>query len=186
MIDMEWHVVASTRPNTANGFKDVSSSHLMHNPQQFYVKQSTLWIHLHLLTTENTCNWMILSSGKLKFIRITEHMDSKQSPVSPQFFFCKPNIKIWHFLPRSVLDMYQIFNLKGLAAPGQILILWTSTSLTLVENIKNFISQCFLTGLPFLGCLAQSKIWWLPLAPRTSKPLIKQENIIYDWKELCD
>lgn len=67
---------------------------------------------------------MDLSSGKLKFIRITEHMDSKQSPVSPHvFFFLQAKYQNLHFLPWSVLDMYQILNLKGLVALGQISII---------------------------------------------------------------
>jgi len=153
----------------------------MRNPQQFYAKQHPL-DSSSLIDNKKHLQWTDLSSGKLKFIRITKHMDSKQSPVSPQFFL-QAKYQNLHFLPRSVLDMYQILNLKGLGALGQISIIWTSTSLTLLRRSKILLANVSWLAYHSWDVSPNQKVWWLLVAPRTSKPLIKQENIIYYWKE---
>jgi hypothetical protein len=158
----------------------------MHNPQQFYANQHPL-DSSSLIDNKKHLQWMDLSSGKLKFIRITEHMDSKQSPVSPHFFFfLQAKYQNLHFLPWSVLDMYQILNLKGLVALGQISIIWTSTSLTLLGRSKFVSANVSWLAYHSWDVSPNQKVWSLLLSPRTSKPPIKQENIIYDWKENRD
>jgi hypothetical protein len=100
---------------------------------------------------------MDLSSGKLKFIRITEHMDSKQSPVSPRFFFFASQIS------KSALSSLECFGYVPNFESQRLGGTWPDIDnmnlhiIDIVGKIKICISQCFLTGLPFLGCFTQSK-----------------------------
>lgn len=153
IIDMQSH---PTHPNTTIGWKDVCSNHLMHNPQKFYANQHPL-DSSSLINNKKHLQWTDLSSGKLKFIRITEHMETLNKVQWAHSFFLQAKIS------ESALSSQECFgyepNFKSQRLGGT----WPDINnmklhiIGIVEKIKIFISQCFLTGLPFLGCFTQPK-----------------------------